>query len=398
MPEPARGLPETAPGRADGTVTPYGPQVSEQSDAIPEPTRPARPLTGGMLRQLIRISWQALAIGLGVYLVLPQLAGLEATAQAIARANWWLAPLALALEGGRLIAFGELVRVVLCGIGQRPPGLLVQRATVAGYALGRVLPGGSTAALAVIVSALRTGGLAALPTTTGVAASGLIASFTLTVLLTVGALVAVAAGNSGGITVGVLGMAGVALAIAVGARLAVRSPAAAGRWTAHLARSVLRGPLRRRLPPERLGLEVERAVSGANQLARDRRALNLSLFWAMVSWLLEASVLFLLAFTIGAGGIPVSGLLLAYALGQYAASAPITPGGVGVVEAVMTATLIATGANVGDATAVVLGYRLVTHWLPILLGLALLPTLGWGRRSGNGDGDGGIPSREPTTP
>jgi uncharacterized protein (TIRG00374 family) len=54
---------------------------------------------------------------------------------------------------------------------------------------------------------------------------------------------------------------------------------------------------------------------------------------------------------------------------------PLTPGGVGVVEATMIGVLVATGSPGGAATAAVLGWRLVSHWLPILVGLAILPTL-----------------------
>jgi uncharacterized membrane protein YbhN (UPF0104 family) len=40
----------------------------------------------------------------------------------------------------------------------------------------------------------------------------------------------------------------------------------------------------------------------------------------------------------------------------------------------MTATLVGTGAPGGAATATVLGWRLVSHWLPLGAGLILLPT------------------------
>jgi uncharacterized protein (TIRG00374 family) len=58
---------------------------------------------------------------------------------------------------------------------------------------------------------------------------------------------------------------------------------------------------------------------------------------------------------------------------------PLTPGGVGFVEAAMTGTLVAAGSPAAAATATVLGWRLVSHWIPILVGLALLPTLPGGR-------------------
>lgn len=49
---------------------------------------------------------------------------------------------------------------------------------------------------------------------------------------------------------------------------------------------------------------------------------------------------------------------------------PITPGGLGVVEAVLTATLVGFGAPRGVAILGVISYRLVNFWLPIPLGAA----------------------------
>jgi uncharacterized protein (TIRG00374 family) len=54
---------------------------------------------------------------------------------------------------------------------------------------------------------------------------------------------------------------------------------------------------------------------------------------------------------------------------------PLTPGGVGLVESAMTAALVAGGVPGGVAAASVLGWRLVSNWIPIGVGLALLPTL-----------------------
>ena len=68
--------------------------------------------------------------------------------------------------------------------------------------------------------------------------------------------------------------------------------------------------------------------------------------------------------------VPWRGILVVYALTQVAASLPITPGGFGVVEASMTALLIAYGTRSTSALAVVLLYRVVSFW-------GLVP-VGWG--------------------
>ena len=50
------------------------------------------------------------------------------------------------------------------------------------------------------------------------------------------------------------------------------------------------------------------------------------------------------------------------------AAIPVTPGGLGVVEAVLVPSLVAFGATRGTAIVAVICYRLVNFWLPIPVG------------------------------
>jgi putative heme transporter len=61
-------------------------------------------------------------------------------------------------------------------------------------------------------------------------------------------------------------------------------------------------------------------------------------------------------------------LIVAFGLANVLAAIPITPGGLGVVEAVLTPTLIGFGLTKGTATVGVLAYRFAQFWLPIPLG------------------------------
>ena len=47
---------------------------------------------------------------------------------------------------------------------------------------------------------------------------------------------------------------------------------------------------------------------------------------------------------------------------------PITPGGLGIVEAGLSALLILAGVPGGDAVVATLAYRIISYWLPILVG------------------------------
>ena len=49
---------------------------------------------------------------------------------------------------------------------------------------------------------------------------------------------------------------------------------------------------------------------------------------------------------------------------------PVTPGGLGFVEAGLTATLALAGVGAAAAILATLAYRLVSYWLPLPVGLA----------------------------
>jgi len=61
-------------------------------------------------------------------------------------------------------------------------------------------------------------------------------------------------------------------------------------------------------------------------------------------------------------------VLLAYAVAGLLALIPLTPGGIGIVEAGLSALLILAGIPAGDAVVATLGYRVISYWLPTLVG------------------------------
>jgi uncharacterized protein (TIRG00374 family) len=61
--------------------------------------------------------------------------------------------------------------------------------------------------------------------------------------------------------------------------------------------------------------------------------------------------------------------LLAYCAAQLLAQFPLTPGGLGIVEAGMTGTLALIGVSAGAAALATLAYRLGSYWLQLPAGL-----------------------------
>jgi hypothetical protein len=61
-------------------------------------------------------------------------------------------------------------------------------------------------------------------------------------------------------------------------------------------------------------------------------------------------------------------VLVAYAVAKLLALIPITPGGLGIVEAGLSGLLILAGVPGGDAVVATLAYRIISYWLPIFVG------------------------------
>ena len=59
---------------------------------------------------------------------------------------------------------------------------------------------------------------------------------------------------------------------------------------------------------------------------------------------------------------------LAYVAASVLGMIPITPGGLGFVEAGLTGTLVLAGVDAGAAAVATLAYRLVSFWLPLPAG------------------------------
>ncbi len=91
------------------------------------------------------------------------------------------------------------------------------------------------------------------------------------------------------------------------------------------------------------------------------------LTWGAFNWLLDCACFAMMFSAIGAP-IPWKGLLLAYGAGQLAASLPITPGGLGVVEGSITVALVAFGGPEASTAYAVLLYRILSFWMILVIG------------------------------
>ena len=127
-------------------------------------------------------------------------------------------------------------------------------------------------------------------------------------------------------------------------------------------RTVVKDALAGRREYERLMRERDRILSTLG--TRWKRALLAT----VGRWTFD--YLTLLAALAAIGSHPRPGLvLLAFCGAQVLAQIPVTPGGLGFVEAGLTAMLALAGVRAGDAVLATFAYRAFSYWLPLPLGL-----------------------------
>ena len=268
----------------------------------------------------------------------------------------------VAFEAASLACMAAVQRICLRSPRFRP----VLASGLAGNALSKVVPGGGAAGAALQYSMLVSGGGVA----GGRAASALTAANLLTFATLLALPVLALPAIIGGLTVArglvqaaVVGAAGFAVMAAVGAiLLAFDGPLVFLGSTIERTHNRL---LARRSPWQELPARLlhERDVI--------RRAVGRDWLRALLAsvgrWMLDYAVLLTAVAAVGVRPL-ASLVLIAYVGAQVLGQIPITPGGLGFVEAGLTGLLALAGVGAANAALATLAYRLVSYWLPLPVG------------------------------
>ena len=272
----------------------------------------------------------------------------------------WVA-VALGVEMLSFVSVWELQRIAL----QTKRWFPVAMSQLAGNAFCRVIPGGVAAAGALQYRMLVRAGLPGARIASSLTAvSALLFGAVLALpLLSLPAILGGTPVASGLERAAYLGAAVFVLMLVGGAMVFVwnRPLAAVG----GAVERVLNATLRRRRP-----------LSGlAGRLLAERDTLRTAFGRRWQAAVLAAAgksifdYLALVACLRAVGAVPNPSLiLLAYVAGAILAMIPITPGGLGFVEAGLVGLLILAGVGATDAAVATLAYRLVSFWLPIPIG------------------------------
>jgi uncharacterized protein (TIRG00374 family) len=299
--------------------------------------------------------------GLGLYVVLPSLSAVLGSFPTLAKLSAVWLVLALLAECGSFVCNFAIQRIVLRTRGW----FAVVTAGLAGNAVTNTLPGGDAAGAAVQFRMLATAGI-----NTGAAAGGLAASS----LIGVGGLLMLpiltlptVVGDSGLshtlVSAAFVGVAAFVVYVGLGAVLLETDgpPRALGRAAQWVWNKV------RRPNPRLSGLD-DRLLQQRNEiraaLGREWKQILL-----LVAGRLGLDYLCLLAALRATGSQPHIWLvLLAYSAAGVIALVPITPGGLGIVEASLSGLLVLAGVNGRSAVVATLAYRLMQYWLPTVAG------------------------------
>jgi uncharacterized membrane protein YbhN (UPF0104 family) len=338
---------------------PHGPETTDDGGVPPaHPTRDRLRLRSHRRKVLL------VATALPpVAVVINKRAALEMAVGVLGRLDWVWIPLGLTFEAISFTMIARGQRRLFGGRSIRSRLGPFVRTVFVSNALSSSIPLAGPQAGA-LYSFRRFRRLGADPVTAGwvLTASGTISSLSAALLLLLGALL------SGNRAAGVGAVSGgVVSAVVLGLALAARGAAGRDR-VGYIAVAVLRGA--RRL----VGRPKTDPSVLVGRVARTLETMRLSpKDWAFVSaeaslnWLADIAVLAVSISAVGAS-VPWRGLLLAYGIGEAAGVVVLTPGGVGVVEAAMAGSLMASGVHHSAALAAVLLYRLISFWLVAVAG------------------------------
>ena len=320
-------------------------------------------------RRLLRTAFWVGLTGVSLYLVLPSLVDVFGSWDELDElAPGWLA-LMVVLQAGTMACVAALQFLAMRG----PSFRAVVSSQLAGNALAKIAPGGGAVGAALQYRMLVQAGLPRPRAVAGLTASNLL-TFAMVLAMP---LLAVPAILRGGVSRDLLEAAAIGVVVfvalfAIGTLLIVSDRAL--RWIGRAIQNVRNFVRRRSEPlrhlPDRLVRERDRIVGTLGP--RWKRALAA----ASGRWALDYASLLAALAAVGSQPRP-SLVLLAFCAAQILAQIPITPGGLGFVEAGLTAMLTLAGVSAGAAVLATFAYRLFSYWLPLPVGLA---AFGWHMR------------------
>ncbi len=344
------------PGFSSGRESPNLATMSDRPTSMDGGRKAVRP--GTVLR------WLAMAVSLFFVARLMRSGGADVgrTLRELSDGRGRHVAAGLVLEIAWMWSLAQVYRTSLMALGGRAGNGEALRVSMGAFALSRILPGGGAAGSVFAARELMALGNPAAVTITSMLISWWLSMLTLSGVVFAGTAVAHAAGAlTGGYTLAAGVVTAVLLALGAGAVWAVGHPRARSR----LAELSERWSAQFGLAGSSLGSTLETVVAG-----RGRPLVKVSL-WAAAGWTFDAATLWIMFAAFG-HRLGLGALLVGYGLANLIQALPeLTPGWLGVLEASLAVTYTAFGVPPAVAVLAVLGYRLLSYWLPVAAGFPL---------------------------
>jgi uncharacterized protein (TIRG00374 family) len=297
-----------------------------------------------------------------LYLFAPSLGEMLSAWPRLAHLNGWWIGVSILAEVASFACVWWLLALAL----RSSNWFAISLSQVASNGLSRVVPAGAAAGAALQYRMLSASGIDAAAAGSALTAVTLLQLATLSALPVLGLVLSLGGApiNGGLQEAAWVGFGAFVALMAVGSVLVVsdRAITGLGRLIQAVRNRVVRHGAAVQGFPARLRDERDtiRQALGERWVA--------ALLATIGKWAFDYAVL--LASLAAVGAQPNPGLvLLAYAASAVLAMIPITPGGLGFVEAGLTGVLALAGVSAGDAVLATLNYRLVSFWLPLPAGL-----------------------------
>jgi uncharacterized protein (TIRG00374 family) len=306
------------------------------------------------------VFWLAVT-GISLYLVAPSLFDVLGSWRDLEEVGLYWFPIIAVLQTAALYCLWAVQRIAL----QRPSWPDVINSQLAGNAVSKIAPAGGAIGAALQYRLLIESGVPRGLTVAGITAVNLL-TFAVVLALPVLALPTFIRGavDRDLVEATLVGVGVFAALLAIGiVVLAFDRPLARVGELVERARNRLR---RRSRPltglPERLTAERDRLLATLGPSWKEALAATIG------RWAFDFASLLAALAAVGSTPAPTL-VLLAFCAAQVLAQVPVTPGGLGFVEAGLTATLALAGVGAGDAVLATLAYRLFSYWLQLPLGI-----------------------------
>ena len=371
---PGRTGEHTESQPADARPADARPADARPADARPADARPTEPKRGSFEDRFEKetqrpFPWKAVVkrsiviviAGAALYVAAPELVGVLNSWPNIVKLNLlWFIP-ALIAEGCHFACTFALQRIALRTKAWFP----VITAQLAGNAISLIVPGGQAPGAAVQFRMLAESGMDATEAVGGLTAFSFLGIGGLLALPVFLLPVVLFGAPVNGELAGAAIFGAIGFVLFVGFSVVVMVTASPLLAAGRIAQTVHNRLLRKREP-----------VTGLPERLLEQRDLIRSVLgeqWWQATLYSAGRLLFdylcLLFCTRAVGAHPRPSLiLLTYAVAGVIGLVPITPGGLGIVEASLTLLLVASGLTGGESVLATLAYRLASYWLPLLSG------------------------------